>query len=377
MSDAKHRHLQDLAAVSGLMAGITHDMNNPLAGILGYCHILVREKDPQRIQRFAEKIQDQAQVLRHLLDDLQQCMLLPEPRPVSTTWADIVSAAMVFHGERLRSAGIDVTVDVPADLPPLQADLDQMRRALARLLDNAVDALESVSEGRRRLSIRARVSGDQSVLELRDNGPGVAPANRERIFDPTFTTRRSGRGVGLGLPGALAILVAHGGDLRLGSSGGSGGSFELVMPTSSTAEIDSAPSDSVLSPSPPAASGDAVRVLCVDDEDFILDIYRDVFEDLAQDVDVDTCATLADALAHIASHEYDLVISDFRQDGGTADDLYRQATESLGFSGRFVICTGDPHHPEVEESMARYPEVGLIGKPFTVIELQALLGELR
>ena len=341
--------LKQAESAAPLIAGIAHDLSNPLAGILGYCHLLQRQTDPEKIRGYAARIQSQAVVCRDLLDRLKDAMTPPEgaPRPVAAD--ELVRGACAMQAETLRSQSVTLVIDVPEDTPKVLADKELFRRALSRLLDNALDATEQQTD--RRVTIRVSTDDRHVRYDVIDNGPGFTEETAAQAFDPKYTTRRSGRGLGLGLLTALRLMRQMDGDVEILESE-DGARVRLRLPRGDQ----------------PRST--RMRVLCVDDEPFIHELYEDIFSDMP--VQLWTAIDGEGAIALLADRTFDLVICDFLlPQGFRAPDIYA-AMDERHAKTRFAVCTGNAHSDVIEE-FAAATGCPILTKPFSVDALKSLL----
>ena len=214
---------QKLASIGQVAAGVAHELNNPLAVILGYTKLLRAEPganaDELRI------IDDEARLCRRIVQELLD---LARPHRLEIGSVDLAILAREAV-ERLEGAGAlrDRSVRVVADHPVLvSADAGKLRQVIANVVVNAAEATEATGT----ITIDATTTADQATLTIADNGPGIAPEIRDQMFDPFVTTKPHGTGLGLAI--AHAIVDAHGGRIAISSSPESGTLVSLQLPVS-------------------------------------------------------------------------------------------------------------------------------------------------
>ena len=221
-----------LATIGQMAAQIAHEVRNPLNALGLNADLLAEELQAGTLDEAAEIISDiKGEVAR--LTDVTEAYLalgrLPplrlEPCPVGTLVEELVR----FQFEELGQAGVEVRLELPPDLPEVHADSSQLRQALLHIVRNAADALRS--EGGGCLRVSAREDGQGVQLEVRDDGPGMDAEHVSRIFDPFFSTKETGSG--LGLPITQQVITEHGGRIACTSSPGDGTAFRIWLPRSS------------------------------------------------------------------------------------------------------------------------------------------------
>ncbi len=225
-----------LAALAELAYGASHEINNPLANISARAQALVRdEPDPER-RRALEAIHQQALRAHEMISDL---MLFA--RPPTLVLGEIRLGPLVRElVERMRPAAreraVRLDIDAPADGPLTSADSDQLSEAVRALLANAIEV--SSPEGIVRVTVRSGTpkNGRDSGAEISvaDSGPGLDPRVREHAFDPFFSGREAGRGLGFGLPKCWRIVTAHGGAVSLVAGEQEGAVATIWLPDGAT-----------------------------------------------------------------------------------------------------------------------------------------------
>ncbi|PSC05905.1 hypothetical protein SLNSH_05860 [Alsobacter soli] len=224
--------IERLSAMGALLAGVAHELNNPLAIVLAQSTLLVERATTEDVRARAERIQAAAErsgrIVRSFLGMAREAA--PTRRPAQLN--EIVRAALDMMGYGLRGAGVTVKTHLDPDLPSIEADADLLGQVVSNLVLNAQQALSSL-DGARLLSLRTRRDGGSVVLEIEDNGPGVPPAIAQRIFEPYFTTKGPGAGTGIGLALCRNIVAAHGGTIAAEPArGGAGALFRVTLPAS-------------------------------------------------------------------------------------------------------------------------------------------------
>jgi len=204
-------HNERLATIGTMAAGIAHELNNPLMGVLNYVAFAKsRASEPKS----AEVLAKAERSLDHIRRVVQGLLGFARSRPQASgpvDLASLVGQALELVGAELTKRGVEVSLSLPADLPPAWGDPDGLRQVLVNLLVNARDALDGCDP--KRLGISAQAGAETVWLEVQDSGPGIPDELRGRIFDAFFTTKPAGQGTGLGLSVSASILKGLGGNL--------------------------------------------------------------------------------------------------------------------------------------------------------------------
>ncbi len=231
-------HAQKMEALGQLIGGVAHELNNPLAAISAFAQLLRSdERLPadliddadllvQEVERTRRMVQNLLDFARQRTHERSPALLLP-----------VIERTLELNAYALRAGRIDVKVQVPADLPLVLIDADEIQQVLLNLLLNAIQAISSAEAGGTIIisaHVQPRVDDgaeERVRVTLVDDGPGVEEAVRERIFEPFFTTKAEGQGTGLGLSVSREIVAAHGGNLWFEPVGGGGSAFVFDLPT--------------------------------------------------------------------------------------------------------------------------------------------------
>jgi PAS domain S-box-containing protein len=215
---------EKFSALGRLTAGVAHELNNPLMGIINFAQYLKSETEPGD-ERF-EVMGDIERETRRCMDIVTNLLAFSRTSPTSAAprepvdVAQIVKQVLKLLEYRLRKMDITVDLQPGDDLPPVMLRRDAWQQVYLNLVTNAIDALEGRET--RRLTTRLRIEGDSLVLEVEDTGTGMDAQTRERMFDPFYSTKPQGRGTGLGLSTCVSLVRDDNGDIQCTSRDGIG-----------------------------------------------------------------------------------------------------------------------------------------------------------
>jgi len=365
-----------LSAVGELVAGVAHEINNPLQSIVGCAEILAEGVTDPELQRDVAIIRAEAGRAREIVRSLLSFVHRRPTQRVATDLNEIIHEAMSLRGYHLKQEGIALVADRAAGLPPALANPDEIRQLVLNLLLNAEHAV-AASEPPRRITLTSGRAGDDAVyVEVRDSGPGVPEQLRHRIFEPFFTTKDVGQGTGLGLSISHGIAQAHGGRLEL-LRDGPGACFRLVLPVAPPASAQPArrpPAPAADTASEPAAAAVERHALVVDDEEGVRSLVARLLA--RRGYRVTQAEDGEAALRHFEREAFDLVLCDVRMPRLNGRALFSEVeARQPALARRFILMTGDTLSPDVAEfSLER--DVALLTKPFTAKELDGALAKL-
>ena len=359
---------EKLAALGSLLAGVAHELNNPLSVVVARA-VLLEEQGNSATQAAAAKIRTAAErcarIVRTFLAMARQQQ--PERGPVAIN--DVVFAALDIAGYAVRSSGIEVRLDLAPDLPLTLADADQLHQVMLNLIINAQQSLQEQAPPRR-LSITSRFDARADMLRVSvaDNGPGIAPHLRARVFDPYFTTKPTGIGTGVGLAVSLGIVEAHGGTLTVDCPAGGGAEFCIALPVGAVAADGAA----ALPPAPSSAG--ARSILIVDDEAEIREALAEILTSARHRVVA--VASGREALQRIAVERFDVIFTDMRMPDLDGRALYREIEQRWpGQAGRVVFVTGDTLTAGLREFVSESGRP-VIEKPFLPSDVRRVVVDL-
>jgi two-component system NtrC family sensor kinase len=358
---------EKLAAVGQLVSGVAHELNNPLAGVMAFSELLLasgamHDEDARHaVETIHHEAMRAAKIVSHLLTFARQ-------RSAERMEADlnaIVTDTLELRRYALRAAQIDLDVVLDPTMPHTWADPFQLQQVVLNLVSNAEQALAEWG-GARRIAVWTRHDVERLEIGVADSGPGIPPDQRDRIFNPFYTTKPVGQGTGLGLSISDGIVRGHGGAIRVESQPGEGATFVVELPLQPVA-TNAVPARSSR-PTPPQP---ARRMLVVDDESAMRSAIATFLATLGHSVT--SAAGGLEARALLDANEYDVVLLDLRMSDLGGDTLYDELKDrDPRHASRVVFVTGDVQSDLAQRFLARTGRP-VVAKPFQLDELVTVL----
>jgi PAS domain S-box-containing protein len=309
---------EKLAAMGQMLAGVAHELNNPLTAILGASELLrdrpgVDDNFKRQLDMTYRQARRAARIVQNLLEFSRPAS--PQKKPVELN--SIIDRTIQLHEHSLRRNSIEVDFRPSPGLPATVGDASQLIQVFLNLITNAEYAIREARPSGR-IQIRLGQSGSRIFATVQDDGVGIKPETLPNIFDPFFTTKRPGGGTGLGLSICMSIVREHGGDIEAESLPAGGAAFTVFLPTAPAEqpkppayEPDSSGSGERLAPTLQLLKNRSLLVL--DDEDSIRMLLAEGLS--AQGLKVDCAATAEEALALVLRGKYDAILCDLHLAG--------------------------------------------------------------
>jgi len=373
--DIYHQLLQaeKMAALGQTISGVAHELNNPLATIISWAERLQQRAGLEEpIRRGLETIFSESERAARIVRNL---LTFARKRQTTRAMVDVnqvVRETLALRAYEQRLTNISIIDALATGLPQVFADGHQVQQVLLNLVINAEQAMLAAN-GRGTIVVRTWHDANQEsvVLEINDDGPGIPDDLQPKIFDPFFTTKEVGKGTGLGLTVAYAIVQEHGGRIRLESHPGLGASFYVELPVTG-GKLPPAPRTRAKLPSATVAPA-GESILVVEDEEQLARAVGDALQDEGYLVDHAADGELA--LERISGRAFDAVICDLKMPRLDGKAFYRALEAAApGLAKRVIFVTGDVAGTDAEEFLK---ESGCrwLAKPFRLGDLLRALRE--
>jgi signal transduction histidine kinase/FixJ family two-component response regulator len=357
---------EKMAALGQLVAGIAHELNNPLTTIMGYGQLLLGHGLAGSQLSEARKVFQEAERARRIVKNLLYFARENKPERSCVNLNEIVERTLALRSYELRVENIVIECDLAANLPETMADPYQLQQVVLNLLANAEQALLE-DRGQGHVWIRThRIGRNRICLEVSDDGPGIPAEVGSRVFDPFFTTKPSDVGTGLGLSIVYGIVHQHGGDVSFENQPEGGARFVVELPLVAVPARNHGTS---IAPAPSTKFNVSPgRILVVEDEPTIAQLIVDVLGEEGHQVEA--VLDSQEGLTRLSRGSYDLVLCDLRMprlDGPAFYDTLVRAGSSN--QQQIIFVTGDTMASRTLEFLESN-NLPYLAKPFLVEELK-------
>jgi len=323
-----------LATVGKMAAGIAHEINNPLTGVIGFSGLLLKKAIPEDIRNDVNIIYDGAQRIASITSRMLTFARQNRSERTSTNINDIIENTLAMRSYEMKSSNIKVTTELAPDLPVTTVDTGQMQQVFLNIILNAEIEMKKAHQGGN-LTVKTERINNTIRVSFKDDGLGMPKKNLERIFEPFFTTREVGEGTGLGLSVSYGIVTQHGGKIYAKSRLGKGATFIVELPVVTKTEQ--------LKLAEPAAEKkklSGAKILVVDDEPMVQDLLNEILSD--EGCKVEIVENGDDALERLGSKDYDVILLDVKLPGLSGIELYEHIQRTAkSLASRVVFVTGD------------------------------------
>ena len=360
------RQTEKLASLGQLLAGVAHELNNPLSVVIGHATLLKRDLGGGPGVARVEKIATAADRCARIVANFLAVARRRQPERGDTDVNQVLRDAVALLANQLQLDGVTIVLDLAPTLPAIRADAHQLHQVAVNLIANAQQAM--LDRGYRVLTVSSRddAAARRVSFAVADTGPGVPPSMRHRVFEPFFTTKPVGMGSGLGLSVCRGIVEAHEGTIEVTDAPGGGARIVVTLPLTL--------GGATATPAEPDATADVIRgkrVLVVEDEPLVADLLVDLLEGDGHRVEV--AANGRAALDAVSKRGFDVIVSDFKMPGLDGAGLYEGlARQDPRLRERLVFISGDTLTPDTRRFLES-TGAPIVDKPFDAAHVRRVV----
>jgi PAS domain S-box-containing protein len=356
-----------LAAIGEMAAGIAHEINNPLTGVIGFSQLLLEK------QNIPEDIKDDIRVIadgsRRVADIVKRLLTFArQAKPIKTlaNLNELIENTLKLRDYVLKTNNIEVITKFDPELPLLTVDPGQMQQVFLNLIVNAEQAMKK-SHGRGTLTISTENIANAIRITFQDDGSGIKEEIIGRLFEPFFTTKEVGEGTGLGLSLSRSIVLEHAGRMSVESEFGHGATFILELPLHEPPQLEDATQMRQAKETPTVNKKG--RILVVDDEPGVRELLSKVMKEMGHSVDVISDAGSAMEIID-AGTIYDVILADIRMPGMNGVELCSLILRKMpDMKNRIIIITGDVMGTDIKDFLKKN-NLPYLAKPFDIKALK-------
>ncbi len=360
---------EKLSLMGEIISEVTHELNNPLSGIMGFAELLLLDNtlspdSKNDVKKILEETERASKIIKNFLTFSRRY----EPQKKSCNINQILESVIEIRAYDMNISNIKVVRKLNNNIPLTMADPNQLRQVFLNLVSNAIYSMKETGRGGT-LTIETRRDDGKIVISISDTGKGIPKKNIEKIFKAFFTTKEVGKGTGLGLSISKNIIEEHGGHIRVESTPGQGAKFTIELPLEESVEEDKAQEEKQV-----GKTFKGLRILVVDDEKTILDFISMIFT--KEGSTIDKALDGEKATEYLERYDYDIIISDFKMPTMNGFELYDWIKKHKPhLAKRVAFVTGDILNQDIQMFFQR-TGVFHINKPFGFHELKKLISEI-
>ncbi len=360
---------EKLTALGEVLAGVAHELNNPLSVVTGQSLMLKEEALSESAAYRVDKISKSAERCTKIIKTF---LALARQKPIkleSISINEVIETALDVSSYSLQMTGAQISINLAKNIPNILADEDQLTQVFINLIVNAEHALENIQNDAK-VSIMTRYDevSDMIIAEIEDNGPGIPYELQARIFEPFYTTKKVGKGTGIGLALSHRIVTTHNGFLEVDSDSSGGAKFSIKLPSTKIArnKYNNTPQQNMPS---------RLTALVVDDEKDVAETLCDMLQNIG------IAATYVNSAEHTLEllslgKTYNIIFSDLKMPGISGLELFDMINTKWPKSAQsFIFITGDSMSNSADK-IRRNNHAHLLEKPISPNELQKIITEI-
>lgn len=376
-AEAENQNLRDqaeistrLAAMGEMAAGIAHEINNPLTGVIGFSELLLERNDISKDVREELRIINEGSTrVKEIIGRMLTFARQTEPYKSCVSITDILDNTLELRSYVLKTSNILVIRDYEPQLPWVTVDAGQLQQVFLNIIINAEYAMKKAND-KGTLTIKTESLDGYIRISISDNGPGMSSEIKAKLFQPFFTTKDPGEGTGLGLSLSYGIIQEHGGTIKVKSVEGQGTHFIIKLPVT-LVELPH-PKEVVVPDVIEPVKGK--KVLVVDDEPTVRSLARAILSQNGHVVE--ECDNAMQVLEKLKVETFDILLMDLRMPGMNGMELYGEiSTRWPIMAHRVLFITGDTSDLNTQQFLASH-SLPFISKPFDRKTLESTVNRL-
>ena len=321
-----------------MVAGIAHEINNPLTGVIGFSELLMEENLPQDIKAQLKIIFDGSHQVKDIVKRLLTFSRPSKPVKACTNINELIDATLDLRRYVLRTSNIEVIKRFEPGLHCVLADSGQLQEVFLNLIVNAEYSMKKAHD-KGILTITTQQKDDHISISFKDDGMGMSEETKGKLFNPFYTTKDVHEGTGLGLSLSRSIILEHCGTIDVNSEPGNGATFVITLPFNPTADnaaIQKLANARNVSPE----NFKPARILVVDDEEAIRKLLSTILVQNGHTVDF--TGDFLNVFENLRTNNYDAILMDIRMPGMSGIKLYKRIIKACpGLVGKFIFIAGD------------------------------------
>ena len=356
---------EKFAALGQLIAGVVHELNNPLGALMGISELLLmKEWSSKEAHNYLKKINESALICRDIIQKFLAFSRKSEKKREYGKINPYIDSTLELKKHDFKIANIQLVRQFADNMPGTMADFSELKQVFLNIVNNAHQAMEEHSRSGI-LTVKSEYNDKMIRISFQNTGPGILKENLQKIFEPLFTTKGIGKGTGLGLSVCYEIIKEHGGNIYVASEQGLGACFVIELP------IVDQPIQSL----PPQHEDDqntmSQNILVLDGEETDRDILKQMAVNLGHHVDMEGDAQRGQQ--KIRDGDYDIIISNLNMPGLNAQQLHEYVGQvKPEKASRIVFIIGGMISDETKQFLARSGAPYII-KPFAIHDIQKVI----
>jgi len=363
---------EKLSGIGEFVAGVAHELNNPLTSVMGFSELLqLGDVNPQQ-KRHLEMIHKSSLRCQKIVQSLLSFSRRHQPERKLVCVNGLVEAVVEILAYQMRTNNIEVATQLDPNLPQAMVDPHQIQQVFLNIVNNARQAIEA-HRPKGCVRISTGVAGPNVRVTFQDDGPGIREENLCKVFDPFFTTKDVGKGTGLGLSLCYGLVKEHGGTIRIRSKFGEGATFIIEFPIAADTDHQTKPAPVSALKAANLRPGQGRKVLVIDDEEPILQMISEILS--RSGYRVDAASDGESAMKRLRGGHYDLAICDWKMPGLNGQQVFEQVrAENPAMSERLIFMTGDVINDRIQHFLKDEKKFCLT-KPFSLDEFEEAISQ--